>query len=117
MASQNLQNWDKGFARKSRVSVLCVAQPVGRRDVWRTKSTQAGGEETCGVPRAHRLERRTCGVPRAHRLGRRDVWRTKSTQAGNTCQWRVAYPCLKARKARCLRNTEIRAMHGSKDES
>ena len=25
-------------------------------------------------------------------------------------QRRVAYPCLKARKARCLRNTEVRAM-------
>ena len=35
--------------------------------------------------------------------------------AGSGVKWmgqqrRVAYPCLKARKARCLRNTEIRAM-------
>ena len=44
-----------------------------------------------------------------------DAWQgshlsTDFQVAGMTVLRRVAYPCLKARKARCLRKTEIRAM-------
>ena len=34
----------------------------------------------------------------------------KKKKKGKADLRRVAYPCLKARKARCLRNTELRAM-------
>ena len=38
------------------------------------------------------------------------LWSPPPLPFGERDQRRVAYPCLKARKARCLRNTEVRAM-------